>query len=139
MAKQSFLDVTRRSIAQIKKHWDQEELELRPPFQRNPIWSEKQKSFLIDTILHGYPIPEIYVQEEVSGKGEQRFVLVDGQQRIRACLEFIEGKYALSDPETSPWYEKTFDQLSAKEKEQIYGYNFLVRQLPNAPEIELID
>ena len=59
MAQQNFLDVTRRSVAQLKKHWDQSELDIRPPFQRNPVWSEKQKSFLVDTILRGYPIPEI--------------------------------------------------------------------------------
>lgn len=139
MAQQNFLDVTRRSVAQLKKHWDQSELDIRPPFQRNPVWSEKQKSFLVDTILRGYPIPEIYMQEEVSASGEQRFVIVDGQQRVRACLEFVEGKYALSDPENSPWFEKKFEQLAPKEKEQIFGYNFLVRQLPNAPEAQLID
>lgn len=139
MGQQNFLDVTRRSVAQLKKHWDQSELDIRPPFQRNPVWSEKQKSFLVDTILRGYPIPEIYMQEEVSASGEQRFVIVDGQQRVRACLDFIEGKYALSEPEDSPWFDKKFDQLTPKEKEQIFGYNFLVRQLPNAPEAQLID
>ena len=61
MAQQNFLDVTRRSVARLKKHWDQSELDIRPPFQRNPVWSEKQKSFLVDTILRGYPIPEIYM------------------------------------------------------------------------------
>jgi Protein of unknown function DUF262 len=136
---QNFLDVTRRSVAQLKKHWDQSELEIRPPFQRNPVWSEKQKSFLVDTILRGYPIPEIYMQEEVFASGEQRFVIVDGQQRVRACLEFIEGKYGLSEPEGSPWFDKKFDQLTSKEKEQVFGYNFLVRQLPDAPEAQLID
>jgi hypothetical protein len=54
-------------------------------------------------------------------------------------LEYIEGKFALNEPETSPWVEKTFDELSPKEKEQIYGYNFMVRQLPDAPEVEIID
>ena len=54
-------------------------------------------------------------------------------------MEFVEGKYALSDPENSPWFEKKFEQLAPKEKEQIFGYNFLVRQLPNAPEAQLID
>jgi Protein of unknown function DUF262 len=139
MIQQNFLDFTRRSVAQIKKHWDQGELDVRPPFQRNPVWSDKQKSFLIDSILRGYLIPEIYVQEDVSESGQQRFVIVDGQQRIRACLEFIEGEFALSDPEDSPWFEKTFDQLSSKEREQIYGYNFMVRQLPNVAEIQIID
>jgi Protein of unknown function DUF262 len=136
---QNFLDFTRRSITQIKKHWDAGELEIHPPFQRNPVWSDKQKSLLIDTILRGYPIPELYVHEYVNEKGEERFVIVDGQQRIRACLEFIEGEFALSDPEDSQWFDKTFDELSPEDKQQIFSYNFMVRQLPVLPETQMVD
>ena len=136
---QNFLDSTRRSIAQIKRHMDQNELEIAPPFQRNPVWSERQKSYLIDTILRGYPIPEIYVQELVDSLGAQKFIIVDGQQRIRACLEFIAGEYELSEPENSPWFQKKFDDLTTQEKEQIFSYNFMVRQLPELQEPEIVD
>jgi len=37
-------------------------LELAPPFQRKPMWSDKNRSFLIDTIIKDLPIPEIYIQ-----------------------------------------------------------------------------
>jgi hypothetical protein len=136
---QNFLDSTRRSIAQIKKHMDQDELKIAPPFQRNPVWSNKQRSYLIDTVLRGYPIPEIYVQELVDSSGEQKFVVVDGQQRIRACLDFIAGEYELSEPQNSPWFEKRFQDLSSAEKEQIFSYNFMVRQLPELEEAEIVD
>src|SRR3990172_4161939 len=49
------------------------ELVLKPPFQRQPVWTAKQKSHLIESILLGLPIPEIYIQHSVE--------TVDGEER----------------------------------------------------------
>jgi hypothetical protein len=38
------------------------QLELNPRFQRGPVWSPAAKSFLIDTMLRGKPIPKIYMR-----------------------------------------------------------------------------
>lgn len=38
---------------------------------------------LIDTILRGYPIPELCMQDIADGAGEEKHYVVDGQQRIR--------------------------------------------------------
>ena len=134
---QDFLNSTRRSISAIKKAHDQGRLIMKPPFQRNPVWTDAQKSYLIDTILRGYPIPEIYLQENVDENGEEIYIIVDGQQRLRACLEFIEGKFSLSAKEVPDWADLTFDELLGPDKKQIYGYNFIVRQLPNAADEQL--
>jgi hypothetical protein len=132
-----YLNATRRSIAWIKKAHDAGELQLRPPFQRNLVWTTAQKSYLIDTILRGYPIPEIYVQETVAADGSERHIIVDGQQRIRACLEFIEGGYAL-DPKVVPdWPDMSFEEITEEQKRQVYGYNFIARQLPDVAEEQL--
>jgi len=134
---QDFLNSTRRSITAFKQAHDQDRLVMKPPFQRNPVWTDAQRSYLIDTILRGYPIPEIYVQESVDEKGEEVYTIVDGQQRLRACLEFIEGKFSLSAKEVPDWADMSFDELKAADKKQIYGYNFIVRQLPNASDDQL--
>jgi hypothetical protein len=136
---QNFLDSTRRSVTLLKQKWDAQELTISPPFQRNAVWSDNQKSFLIDTILRGYPIPELYIQESVDSRGVERFTVVDGQQRIRACLEYIAGQYELSEPEDSQWYGKNFSDLSNEERQRIYSYNFMVRQLPDVTKLELVD
>lgn len=130
-----YLNSTRRSVAFFKKAHDENRLEMKPPFQRNPVWTEVQKAFLIDTILYGYPIPELYVQELVNQDGVENYVIVDGQQRIRACLEFIEGAFSLA--EESNWPLASFDDLTADERTNVYGYNFIVRQLPAIPDEEL--
>jgi len=132
-----YLNSTRRSIAWLKQAHDAGQLEIKPPFQRNPVWTESQKSFLIDSILRGYPIPELYMQESVSEIGKERHIVVDGQQRVRACLEFIEGKYALEAQDAPTWPDARFEDLTADERKRIYAYNFIVRQLPAVPDEEL--
>jgi hypothetical protein len=45
--------------------WDKnKQLELNPSFQRRPVWSEKAKSYSIDTILRGKPIPKIFIRQK---------------------------------------------------------------------------
>ena len=61
---QDYLNSTRRSVTWFKQAQDRNQLVMRPPLQRRPVWTESQQSFLIDTILRGYPIPELYLQEE---------------------------------------------------------------------------
>lgn len=134
---QDFLNSTRRSISSFKQAHDENRLEMKPPFQRNPVWTDAQKSYLIDTILRGFPIPEVYVQEVVDEHGKEIHTVVDGQQRLRACLEFIEGKFTLSPKDVPDWADLTFDELTPAEKKRIYGYNFIVRQLPNASDEQL--
>jgi hypothetical protein len=133
----SFMNSTRRSIAQIKSFWDREALELAPPFQRNPVWTSKQKAYLLDTILRGFPIPELYMKEVVEPDGSESFVVVDGQQRIRACLEFLEDEFELSESEGAKWADLSFSELPMEYKQKIYAYNFMVRQLPDLPETVL--
>ena len=49
-------------------------------------------------------------------------------------MEFVEGSSALSDPENSPWFEKKFEQLAPKEKEQIFGIIFWFDNYPMPPK-----
>jgi hypothetical protein len=47
--------------------WDsQGQLELNPAFQRRPVWSPKAKSYLMDTILRGKPIPKVFVRQKIN-------------------------------------------------------------------------
>lgn len=133
----SFLNTTTRNVHWLKKAHDMGELHMKPPFQRNPVWVERQKSFLIDTILSGLPIPEVYMQETVSADAEAQYIVVDGQQRLRAVLEFIEGRYTIDAKDSPSWGDMCFDDLSAEDKKKIYQYDFIVRQLPEMDEVQI--
>lgn len=127
----TFLKNAPRSILWFKQIHDRGELEMKPPFQRNPVWTEKQKSYLIDSILNEYPVPEIYMQEIVKETGEVKYVIVDGQQRIRACLEFINNEFEIDSKDSPQWANLTFEELKPDEKKRIYGYDFISRYLPD--------
>ena len=124
-----FLNTTNRTVVWFKKANDNSDLQMKPPFQRNPVWIRPQKSYLIDSILNGYPIPEIYMQEFVDENGNEQHIIIDGQQRIRSCLEFIEGGFSIKADESPSWGNMKFDDLSPEDKKKVFGYTFIVRIL----------
>ncbi len=66
-------------------------LELRPPFQRGSVWSAKAKSFFIDSLVKGYPVPLLFIQDKTDPKTyEPQRLVVDGQQRLRTVLAFVD-------------------------------------------------
>jgi len=134
----NYLHTTHRTVSWVNKCHAADELKLAVPFQRNPVWTTAQKSYLIDTILLGYPIPELYMQDTVSSSGKEEYVVVDGQQRLRACLDFVSGAYSLEGNDvTLRWRELKFDDLEPEEKQRIFAYKFVVRVLPALPDDEL--
>ncbi len=133
---QRFLDATTSTVAWFWGRLREGTLNMRPPYQRNPVWQETQKAYLIDTILRGYPVPELYLQTRVTGQGVEQHTIVDGQQRVRACLEFIDNEFTLSD-ESEKYAGLSFDELDENVKKQIFQYRFVVRMLPELDEVEV--
>ncbi len=135
---QRFAEATHQTIAWFWKRLNAGELELSPPFQRNPVWQVSQKSYLIDTILRGYPVPELYLQSSTTAEGDEVHTVVDGQQRIRACMEFVDGAYSLTD-DAGVYAGLSFADLGDDLKKRIWQYRFVVRSLPTMEEDEIRD
>jgi hypothetical protein len=131
-----YLSTTHRNVAWFKQAYDGGQLDVKAPYQRNPVWSDRQKAALIDTILLEYPIPELYMQELVDAEGKQRHVVVDGQQRVAAVLGFLGGEFELGDDSpVAPGL--SFDELALPDRKKIFEYSFVVRLLPEMPEEEI--
>jgi hypothetical protein len=60
-----------------------------PGFQRNYVWDIKRASKLIESILIGIPIPQIFLYEE----SRNRFTVIDGQQRYMTIYYFIKKRF----------------------------------------------
>ncbi|MBZ4487415.1 DUF262 domain-containing protein [Microbacterium sp. cx-55] len=135
---QWFLEATHHTVSWFWKRHKAEELELKPPYQRNPVWQEKQQAALMDTILRGYPVPELYLQTRVDADGDETYIVVDGQQRIRACLTFIAGDVPLGD-ESGTLAGSYFDDLTDDQRRQVFQYKFVVRELPSLADAEIRD
>lgn len=127
---------TNRTINEFHRYLATGVLVLRPPFQRNLVWNQAQRSFLIDSVLRGLPIPEVYIQSSVTAEGEERVIVVDGQQRISACLGFLRGELRLVDEDDldTRWRGKTFSEIGRKLQKRFRSYELLVRKLPELGE-----
>lgn len=132
-----FLNTTSQTISWFKKTNESGELQMKPPFQRNPVWTNPQKSYLIDSVLNGFPVPEIYMQQYVNETGKEQHIIIDGQQRIRTCLEFVEGVFEIKAEESPTWGGMHFDDLSPDDKKKIFGYEFMVRKLPEMSDEDI--
>lgn len=117
-------------------------LTLSPSFQRRGVWSKKAKSFLIDSIISGLPIPIIFLREQTNLKTlEPIREVVDGQQRLRTLISFVapnlledfkesEDSFTIMKSHNDALGGKTFNQLSGSVKERILNYEFSVHILP---------
>jgi hypothetical protein len=78
-------DAYAMSIGEVVNLYRDDELVIRPAFQRLFRWTTYQKSRLIESILLGIPIPSIFVSQRDDGVWE----VVDGLQRLSTVLEFM--------------------------------------------------
>ena len=63
-----------------------------PSFQRNYVWDIKRASKLIESIVLGLPIPQIFLYE-ASRKPRSQFLVIDGQQRLMTIYYFMMGRF----------------------------------------------
>lgn len=121
--------------------WDNSgQLELNPRFQRRPVWTEKAKSYLMDTILRGKPIPKIFIRQRinVSTKTSTRDV-VDGQQRLRTILSYIKDGFVVSKRQNQDFGGQYFSQLPEEIQSNVLAYEVSVDLLINLPDPEVLD
>lgn len=86
-----------------------------PPFQRPPVWSQEQRTALVESLWDGVPIGAYVVNQTTLGNPCDQWLL-DGQQRIGAILGYIRGEF--------PVYGHLFTDLDRPEQ-----LGFLMRPL----------
>jgi hypothetical protein len=131
-------NVTLQTISWFNGRRGDSTLEISPKFQRRPVWLRKERGSLMDTICSGLPFPEVYIQVVTdAAAGTQRFVVVDGQQRITSILMFIDGLITL--PDNDDWDGESIRDLTPVQLEQFWAYTVVVRLLNNTSDAEIRD
>lgn len=92
-------------------------LNIRPAFQREFIYKEKQRNEVINTVRKDFPLNTMYWA--VAGDG---FELMDGQQRTVSICQYVHGDFAV-EVDGSPMF---FNNLTAEKQKQILGYELSV-------------
>jgi Protein of unknown function DUF262. len=107
-------------------------LDTSPNFQRKLVWKKQHKYAFINTILLNYPFPEIYIASaEIDVKSLQaKEIVVDGQQRLNAIVDYIKGINDFSNQSQIP----SFNKLSVQEKKEFLNYPVSVKDLKDLPE-----
>ena len=89
-------------------------LDVRPPFQREFVYKEKQRDAVIDTLTQGFPLNVMYWAVREDGTYE----IIDGQQRTISICQYVNGDFAFDF--------RYFHNLQADEQEQILNYELQV-------------
>lgn len=64
-----------------------------PGFQRNYVWDIGRASRLIESLLMGLPIPQIFLYEQKRNE----FLVIDGQQRLMSIYYFLNGRFPIKN------------------------------------------
>lgn len=88
-------------------------LDIRPPFQREFIYNEKERNAVIDTINKNFPLNVMYWCKNGDG-----YELLDGQQRTLSICQYVNGDFSLNN--------RFFGNLTKTEQDAIYDYKLMV-------------
>ena len=68
-------------------------LDIRPPYQREFIYNDREQEAVINTVLHGYPLNVMYWVKR-GDDAECPYEVMDGQQRTLSLCEYVAGKFS---------------------------------------------
>lgn len=89
-------------------------LDIRPPYQREFIYKDAQRSAVIETVMQGFPLNVMYWAD----RGDGNYEVIDGQQRTLSLCQYIHGDFAHD--------MRYFHNLTDDERAPILAYRLMV-------------
>lgn len=89
-------------------------LDIRPPYQREFVYNEKQKEAVIDTVTKGFPLNVMYW----AVRDDETYEIIDGQQRTISICQYVNNLFSYKG--------MAFHNLEDDEREQILNYDLTV-------------
>ena len=124
----------------LHQMWKSNEIEI-PDFQRAFVWKQPQASKLVESFLVGLPVPAVFFYSE---RQNQKYLVIDGQQRLRSIFFYFEGYYGPERKGIRPvfrlkglnqqslFHNRTFEDLHEEDRRRLKRATlrtFIVRQL----------
>lgn len=150
----NFFQITRTefTVAQYIGWIRNNELELNPNFQRRSVWKPAAKSYFIDTVARGLPVPIVFLRERTDLNTLRTIrEVVDGQQRLRTLISYIASDllkdfkedrdgFIVRKIHNEDLFGKKFQDLSVAIKEHILSYQISTHVLPSSTsDAEVLD
>ncbi len=116
------------TVQDVINLYEKDKLMLSPGFQRDSVWTTRDRQKLVDSIVRNYPIPSIFLYRRIE-EGDILYDVIDGKQRLESILMFVglirgnrfQAKVHLPDTNEREWVDW---QSLQKQKKQalITGY-----------------
>jgi hypothetical protein len=114
-------EITVRELAEGYEDNDEEgvvgyggKLDIRPPYQREFIYKDRQRDAVIHTLTRDFPLNVMYWAVRDDGN----FEIIDGQQRTISVCQYVNGDFA--------FMMRYFHNLQTDEQEQILNYKLTI-------------
>lgn len=108
MAERVYTETKDWTLSTLKEMCDGGEIIPNPDYQRDYVYTQKQASRLIESILMGIPIPTVYLCQE----DDECYSVIDGQQRITSFVRYLKNEFSISNlKEISDLNGKKFMEL----------------------------
>lgn len=89
-------------------------LDIRPPYQREFIYKDKQRDAVIDTVRKDFPLNVMYWAVRDDG----HFEIIDGQQRTLSICQYVNGDFSIKG--------LAFHNLQNDQQQQILDYKLMI-------------
>lgn len=124
--------------------WDNnKQLELAPKFQRRSVWTDTARSYLMDTIISGKPIPKVFIRQKLNPQTKKSIrEVVDGQQRLRTILAFMKDGFTINKRHNKLYgglYFSQLDEIDDEIQAQLLNYEISVDLLINMSDPDVLD
>ncbi len=100
-------------------------LDVRPPYQREFVYRDKQRDAVIDTVMSGFPLNVMYF----AVRGDGTFEVMDGQQRTISICQYANGDFSHN--------QRSFGNLPKDLQDQFLDYELLVYYCEGTPSEKL--
>lgn len=93
-------------------------LDVRPPYQREFVYKDKQRDAVLETLRKGFPLNVMYWAVQ----GDGFFEVIDGQQRTISICQYVEGEFSID----VDGHQLAFHNLQPDQQEDILEYELMV-------------
>lgn len=116
------------------------QLVLNPSFQRRSVWSDTARSYLMDTIIRGKPIPKVFIRQSINPSTKQTIrEIVDGQQRLKTILSFVSDGFQINPKHNSEYGGLYYSQLDDEVQANLLIYEISTDLLINMTDSDILD
>lgn len=89
-------------------------LDIRPPYQREFIYKDKQRNAVVETVQQGFPLNVMYW----ANRGDGTFEVIDGQQRTISICQYVSSVFSIDG--------LAFHNLQDDQRDQILEYELMI-------------